>query len=147
MKILKSSDKVQSSDDLQNLLIHSHATTISKIDPDLLSFLGEINIFDEVFSKYFQSIYSDKVKLFKENLIEMDPEDQGTQPGISSVMVLNETHSLLLLIKLTKHDTIEDIYLIKLNGDPTSLTGAETDFLASFKKDLLKYVWRYNIIA
>jgi len=42
---------------------------------------------------------------------------------------------------------IEDIYLLKTNDDPKRLSIEEIMFFKHFKKNLLVYVWKYNLLT
>jgi hypothetical protein len=66
---------------------------------DLIPTVSEMSIFGEEFTQYFSIIYRDQIKLFKESQVELD-EDFSKKPAITSILVWDKFHTVLLLIKV-----------------------------------------------
>ena len=48
---------------------------------------------------------------------------------------------------MNKSSCIEDIYLLKTNDDPTVMNKEETDFYNGFKKNLMMFIWKFNLVS
>jgi len=147
-KILRHPDRILSSDELQNLLQHSNATSLKVYDKEVYESIAELEIFNQRFIKYFEATYLGYVKFFREDhVLDIHETNKPKEAPISSILISNKPQSLTIFVQMNSASCIEDIYLLKTNDDPSRLSIEEIVFFKNFKKNLMIYVWKYNLLS